>query len=159
MGFERWADATLPDGSPILGWNFGTGVESLTSTLFAGDPVRLWATIYHEFGHNWDQAGENPFFIDFRTLSGWTQTPPANAVGYGVSEPSLSHGEVWFFRTSAGFARSYGWRGGPSEDYGTTWETVLTQHFHGVLPTIESTPNVLVPAKAANVWRLIDSLR
>jgi hypothetical protein len=28
-----------------------------------------------------------------------------------------------------------------------------------VLPTIESTPNVLVPAKAANVWAFIDSMK
>lgn len=159
MGFERWGATTLPNGSPVLGWNFDNGVESLTSTAFSGDPVQLWATIYHEFAHNWDQAGENPFIPDFRSISGWTQTPPANTAGYSVTDPSISYGQVWFFRPAAGFARSYGWQGGPQEDYGTTWESVLTQHFHGVLPTIESTPNVLVPAKAANVWAFIDSMK
>lgn len=159
MGFERWGVTTLPNGSPVLGWNFDTGVESLTSTAFSGDPVKLWATIYHEFAHNFDQAGENPFIPEFRSLSGWRTTPPENTTGYNFTDPAFSHGTVWFFRPAAGFARSYGWMGGPSEDYGTTWETVLTQYFHGVLPTIESTPNVLVPAKAANVWAFINSLR
>lgn len=159
MGFERWGATTLANGSPVLGWNFDNGVESLTSTAFSGDPVKLWATIYHEFAHNFDQAGENPFIPDFRSLSGWTTTPPANTAGYNATDPSISYGTVWFFRTNAGFARSYGWQGGPTEDYATTWEAVLTQYFHGVLPTIESTPDVLVPAKAANVWAFINSLK
>lgn len=159
MGFERWGATTLGNGSPILGWNFDNGVESLTSTAFSGDPVKLWATIYHEFAHNFDQAGENRFIPDFRSLSGWRTTPPPNTAGYNFTDPAFSYGTVWFFRPAAGFARSYGWMGGPTEDYATTWEAVLTQYFHGVLPTVESTPDVLVPAKAANVWAFINSLK
>ncbi len=158
MGFERWAATTLPDGSTVLGWNTN-GVLSFTSQAFGGDPLKVWATVYHEFAHNWDDPSENALIPAFRNLSGWTQTPPTNATGYSVNEPGLSGGQVWFFRTDAGFARSYGSLGGPSEDYATTWETVFTQYFHGVLPTIESGPNVLVPAKAANVWALVDSLK
>ncbi len=158
MGFERWAGVSLPNGSPVLGWNTN-GVLSFTSNAFSGEPLKVWATVYHEFAHNWDDASENALVPAFRGISGWTQTPPANTTGYGVNEPSLSGGQVWFFRSDAGFARSYGWQGGPNEDYATTWETVFVQHFHGVLPQIESGPNVLVPAKAANVWALVDSLK
>jgi hypothetical protein len=158
MGFERWAATTLPDGSPVLGWNQNSTL-SFTSNALAGDPVKVWATVYHEFAHNWDDPSENALIPAFRSISGWTQTPPANATGYSVNEPSLSNGQVWFFRIDSSFARSYGSLGGPKEDYATTWETVFTQYFHGVLPTLESSPNLLVPAKAANVWALVDSLR
>ncbi|MCU0704132.1 MAG: hypothetical protein MUF18_09175 [Fimbriiglobus sp.] len=161
MAFERWGAATLPDGSAVLGWNNNAGVLSFTSTAFNRGAVSVWATVYHEFAHNWDTPAENPFIPAFRDLSGWTQNPPTNAVGYSVNNPALTErGQVWFFRTTAGFARSYGWQGGPAEDYATTWETLFTQHFHGVLPIIEnSTPNLLVPVKAANVWALVNSLR
>lgn len=158
MAFERWTATTLPDGSPVLGWNTQTGTLAFTSELFA-DPLKLWATVYHEFAHNWDEPAENPFIPAFRDLSGWTLTLPANTAGYDASEPTLSYGQVWFFRCDAGFARSYGRYGGPLEDYATTWETVFTQHFQGVLPTIEGAPNVLVSAKAANVWGLVESLK
>lgn len=159
MGFERWSAATLPDGSAVLGWNQNNTL-SFTSTAFGGDPVKVWATVYHEFAHNWDDPSENALIPAFRSVSGWTQNPPTNATGYNVNNPNVTEGgQVWFFRNDAAFARSYGSQGGPKEDYATTWETVFTQHFHGVLPTIESGPNVLVPAKAANVWALVDSLK
>lgn len=158
MGFERWAATSLPDGSRVFGWNTNNTL-SFTSNALAGDPLNVWATVYHEFAHNWDDAAENPLVPAFRSISGWTQTVANGASGYGVSEPSLSYGEVWFYRTDAGFARSYGALGGPKEDYATTWETVFSQYFHGTTPTLESSPNLLVPAKAANVWALVNSLK
>lgn len=158
MAFERWSTTTLPDGSPVSGWNTQNGTLGFTTAAFA-DPLNLWAAVYHEFAHNRDEPAENPLIPAFRDVSGWTQTLPANTAGYDASEPKLNYGQVWFFRSDAGFARSYGRHGGPLEDYAATWETVFTQHFHGVLPTVEGTPNVVVPAKAANVWAFVGSLR
>ena len=155
MGFERWAATTLPDGSAVLGWNSGAGTLSFTSTAF-GDPLKLWATVYHEFGHNWDDPTENPLVPAFRAISGWTQTPQQGLV---ANDPTLSGGQVWYSRPDATYARTYGRWGGPNEDYATTWETALTQHFHGTTPTFEGGPNTLVPVKAANVWALVDSLK
>jgi hypothetical protein len=158
MGFERWAAVSVSGGA-VLGWNLGSGVLSFTSNAFA-DPIKLWATVYHEFGHNWDDAAENPLIPAFHAISGWTLSLPNGSAGYAANNPTLTEGgQTWFFRSDTAFARSYGWQGGPKEDYATTWETVFTQYFHGVLPTFEGRSNLLVPAKAANVWLLVDSLK
>ena len=159
MGFQRWADTTV-NGVQVLGWNFGEGVVSFTSAILGGPALNLWATVYHEFGHNWDAPDKNPTNAAFRALSGWTVSPPANAAGYGVSDPAYSYGQAWFYLQSARFARGYGALGGPAEDYATTWETALSVRFHGTAPAFENgTPNALIPAKAANVWAFIDGLK
>ncbi len=159
MGFERWGE-TRVNGLAVLGWNFGEGVVSFTSTILEFPALSVWATVYHEFSHNWDTPAENASATAFRTLSGWTMTAPANTAGYGVSDPAFSYGQVWFYLENAGYARSYGSVGGPTEDYATTWETALSLRFHGTSPTFEGgVPNVNVPAKAANVWAFIDWLK
>ena len=59
----------------ILGWNDGRGTIALTEATFETD-LALWKTVYHEFGHNWDEVNENPFVGDFRENSGWTPWQP-----------------------------------------------------------------------------------
>ncbi|MBX9581004.1 MAG: hypothetical protein K2X87_11905 [Gemmataceae bacterium] len=124
-------------GYPVGGWNEGNQIAFVDLVHI---PVTyLQRTVYHEFGHNWDEWGagersENPYVPAFRAVSGWQphvggmSTPPP--AGY-----TLSGDGAWEFLTSADgtFARPvdrYG-QTNPREDMASTWEAYFVYAYHG----------------------------
>ena len=127
------------------GWNTGTKI-AFTDLSFRRD-INLWMTIYHEFGHNWDDAGENRFVPAFRRLSGWDRT-------FSTGDTASSDGNKWYYRNNSNvnYARAYG-RWSPHEDYATTWETYFAQKYHGT-----TNGNNLVVSKIRNLDAFFDSI-
>lgn len=153
----------LPNGSIIGGWNgSGGSVIAFTQPSFndwdatagnGNDRWRLWQTIYHEIGHNWDDPTENGFAGAFRTVSGWVQSATNPSPWWNPAEftASTATGDNWWFRTGTQFARGYGqWN--PFEDYATTWETYFMERFH-----YTTMGNTVVQAKYDNVISLINN--
>ena len=115
-------------------------------------------TVYHEFGHNWDDVGENPYVTDFQNVSGW-QTSPWALSGPGKVDDgyllSTDAGGTWEYRASAAntFAKEYG-KTNPFEDMATTWEAYFVNRYHGGADTLTSLGLTRNDAK----WATIDSL-
>jgi hypothetical protein len=110
-------------------------------------------TVYHEFGHNWDDPSENAYAATFRAVSGWKEhdgnAPPE---GYLLG---LSAKKDWVYLASADdtFARDYG-KTNPFEDMATTWEAYFVFAYHGGATGL--TREGL--KKNADKWATIDSL-
>ena len=89
-------------------------------------------TIFHEIGHNWDEASENTFADEFRAVAGWGEfdggATPASF------EKGRDNGDTWnnwyfFNRDSSldGFARRYG-KTNPLEDFATSFAAFMMAH-------------------------------
>lgn len=111
------------------GWN-SNGEITFVDGSFSSDN-QLWATVYHEVGHNWDDPAENRHAQAFRQESGWFRWPtnPVPSVPFLYTESS-GIGDDWWYLSSAQFARPYG-RTNPLEDFATTWEAMFMSLFHG----------------------------
>ncbi|MEZ6134953.1 MAG: calcium-binding protein [Pirellulaceae bacterium] len=137
----------------IGGWNQVADNTIVVTNNGAVDSNTVLQTIYHEFGHNWDQAAENPFIEGaggFHSLSEWIQAderPTTHHTGSTVAGPD-GLDDNWWHSIFADFARSYG-RQNPLEDYATTWETYFMNKFHGTTMS-----NTVVASKIANLDRL-----
>ena len=57
-----------------------------------GDPESL---VIHEFAHYWQTSGANPYWNDFKAVSGWTTNPPNDNY-------VLSPGGEWYFHSDLG---------------------------------------------------------
>ena len=150
----------LPGGTQIGGWNSpgSGGPIAVTNLNFgAGRDLNLWGTIYHETGHNWDEARENPYALAFQQISDWRQSatrPTVNHVASGAP------GDNWWYVNTAQFARrdtfgttdSYS-RWNPFEDYATTWETFFWNRYHAT-----TSGNQIVRAKHDNLDLLFADL-
>jgi RTX calcium-binding nonapeptide repeat (4 copies) len=102
----------------IGGWN-GSGGE----IYFVGGLDT--STIYHELGHNWDDATElgETRRKEWQNISGWVQS---------ANRPSSLHtassgvNDNWWMRTDAAFAETYGLTN-PEEDLATTFEAYFNR--------------------------------
>jgi Ca2+-binding RTX toxin-like protein len=108
------------------GWNNGTEVVFVDPA--SSSAITLQRTVYHEFGHNWDEASENRYVGNFRAVSGWYEfdsAGPEYTASSGV-------GDRWYYRTDRAdtFARDYG-KTNPLEDMATTWEAYFVNAYHG----------------------------
>jgi Raf kinase inhibitor-like YbhB/YbcL family protein len=63
-------------GAGVMGTNFNNGEINIGDNGLRGNYETTVANVYHEIAHNWDD--ENPNWVRFMALSGWTQTPPSN---------------------------------------------------------------------------------
>ena len=126
MSFLAVGEQTDDNAFRVGGWNNGTQIVIVTPELKSD--MGMNRTVYHEFGHNWDEASENPFAGAFRAVSGWVQSATPLA-GYTAS---IGIGDTWQYLMSAAgtFARGYG-RTNPMEDMGTTWEAYFVNEYHG----------------------------
>ena len=101
-----------------------TGNTYYADGTFDRTEVLARRTIWHELGHNFDTReevkqilpGKEGITDSFRSLSGWTQTRPADWWNYEKSGDGQ-----WWYRKDAAFARDYG-RTNPNEDWATIWE-------------------------------------
>ncbi|MCA9129993.1 MAG: hypothetical protein KDB22_23055 [Planctomycetales bacterium] len=140
-------------GTAVIGaWNNGDSNTITLTNNGAANTNTLLSTIYHEFGHNWDEGTENAFIVGaggFLSLSEWIEAddrPTTHHTG------STGIGDTWWHSIYANFARSYG-RLNPFEDYATTWETYFMDKFHGT-----TLNNTVVASKYANLDRLFAAL-
>lgn len=131
------------------GWN--TGTEIAFVDLLAIPTSQLLRTVYHEFGHNWDESSENRYVTTFRAVSGWIENGTLQP-GYTAS---TGVGDTWQYLTTAGgtFARPYGMTN-PLEDMATTWEAYFVNAYHGGATGLTQQG---LTANAAK-WATLDSL-
>jgi hypothetical protein len=113
--------------------------------------IGVQRTVYHEFGHNWDDPSENLWANDFRKVSGWVESATPLS-GYTAS---TGVGDNWQYQTAkAGtFARAYG-KTNPFEDMATTWEAYYVNAYHGGAAGLTSQG---LTANAAK-WATLDTL-
>ncbi|MFO0811447.1 MAG: calcium-binding protein [Gemmataceae bacterium] len=131
------------------GWN--NGGQIVYVNLPNTSDINVQRTVYHEFGHNWDEPSENPWATNFRAVSGWIEsatTPTGYTASRGV-------GDNWQYRTSAAgtFARTYG-QTNPFEDMGTTWEAYFVNKYHSATTTLTAQGLTRNDAK----WATLDTL-
>ena len=129
MSFEAVGMRTAGNAN-VKGWNNGTRITYVDLPGTATD--ELQRTVYHEFGHNWDELDENPYAAGFRAVSGWQ---PHDNGGGSLFPPHgyrLSTDGTWDYLASAAgtFASGYGMTN-PHEDMGTTWEAYFVNLYHG----------------------------
>jgi len=131
------------------GWNSGNQIAIVD--LRNETTGKLQRTVYHEFGHNWDEAGENRHVADFRAVSGWIERE-ATPTGFTASTGT---GDNWqYLTTTAGtFARNYG-RTNPKEDMATTWESYFVNLYHNGATGL----SLAGLTKNADKWATLDSL-
>jgi Ca2+-binding RTX toxin-like protein len=156
LAVGRQTSGRTNSGGLIGGWNDPDANEIAFVDVSARSDMSLYRTVYHEFGHNWDEPEENEFADDFRAVSGWIQSssPPA---GY---TPSSGTDDNWYYRTSAAgtFAREYG-KTNPEEDMGTAWEAYFVNRYHGGATALDDERLTRSDAKWATLDDLFDSLR
>ncbi|MBX9628321.1 MAG: hypothetical protein K2X82_31265 [Gemmataceae bacterium] len=139
------------------GWNSGTEI-TYVNIQGKGD-LDVQETVYHEFGHNWDDPSENRYANDFRAVTGWR--PHSNGPKGGSLFPpagyllSTDAGGTWDYLASRAntFAREYG-KTNPKEDMATTWEAYFVNRYHGGAATLTSEK---LTANAAK-WQTMNSL-
>lgn len=89
-------------------------------------PSSFYQSVLHEIGHNWDD--ENPYWSEFKDLSGWKQTlfdrDPGSA--YVESNTLFTSGSdnTWWYLSGTEFARKYGDHG-PHDDFATIFAFAL----------------------------------
>ena len=137
---------TLPGNSQVQGWN-GSGRIAFADGAFSAGTRNLYATVYHEFGHNWDDPKENSRAAAFRAISEWDHKFD--------SGDALSGDGLWYYDMAASFARrdNYG-QYDPFEDYATTWEAYFMQRNHSATNWY----NPLDANKRANIEALFTAL-
>lgn len=106
------------DTSGIGGWNDGGNVYFVVNTNTR--------TVYHEIGHNWDEAAElgTARYNQWKAISGWTQSttqPTPNHVRALAADANL------WVNKDAVFASWYG-RTNSLEDMATTFEAYFSKH-------------------------------
>lgn len=120
-------------------------------------------TVYHEIGHNWDQAGEISAArrTEWENLSGWVNR--TNSPG-STHCASLGVGDNWWHRNTAVFAEDYG-RMNPEEDMATTFEAYFNRTGNTAVDcegrSVGATGSVTadnIPLKIAFLDRLFASL-
>ncbi|MBX9626178.1 MAG: hypothetical protein K2X82_20435 [Gemmataceae bacterium] len=149
---------TKPKG--VGAWNGGTQIVYVD--LPSKTDLRVQKTVYHEFGHNWDEPDANRYADQFRAVSGWKKFNGPMA-GYTASTGKVSDtvDDGWYYTTSAEwtFARKdrYG-QTNPGEDMATTWEAYFVSQYHGpaAMTTLELTRNA---AKCDTLDSLFNDLR
>jgi hypothetical protein len=89
---------------------------------FSRSTIDLHQTLFHEIGHNWDD--ENPYWSEFKDLSGWNWTfldwNPGSA--YEESNTLFTGGDDnnWWYLSGTEFARDYGDHK-PQDDFATVF--------------------------------------
>jgi hypothetical protein len=154
MSFLAVGRQTDSNAFRVGGWNNGTEIVFVDPAAQAA--ITLQRTVYHEFGHNWDEASENPYVSGFRVVSGWVEsdtTPSGYTASSGV-------GDKWYYRTDAAttFAREYG-KTNPLEDMATTWEAYFVNAYHGGATTLASEGLVLNGPKQTSLDSLFNYVR
>lgn len=132
------------------GWNVG-GAIVIVNPAAHGDHG-IYSTVYHEIGHNWDEAGENRHVPAFRAQSGWVQSGSSPGVGFVAS---IDTGDNWWHLGTATFANIYG-KFNPFEDYATTFESFFMERNHVGTGGWTDTP---IPLKFGNLELLFTDLR
>ena len=146
-------------GTPgIGGWNNGTQIVYVN--LPATATAQVQRTVYHEFGHNWDDPSENRFANSFRAVSGWQVHDNGGGSLFPPAGFLLSTDGAWDYRASAAgtFARNYG-KTNPFEDMGTTWEAYFTNKYHGGAAALATAGLTANAAKWATMESLFTDLR
>ncbi len=78
----------------LLGWNTPDSPSfAIVQNSFDLGDDEIRTTIFHEIGHNWDQASESSFADEFRAVAGW-QEFDGGAIPAGY-ENSRDKGETW----------------------------------------------------------------
>ncbi|MCA9084354.1 MAG: hypothetical protein KDA81_09880, partial [Planctomycetaceae bacterium] len=127
----RWGDASI-SGVRTLAFNYTN--QGIMGFPLATLDTSLEATIFHEFGHNFDETTENTFIDEFRALTEWTSTRPSGdvqsfsawqAAPTALKVPSEANSfdeddNEWYFGYRSIFARPYG-ATNPFEDYATVF--------------------------------------
>ncbi len=94
---------------------------------------KVFKTVVHEIGHNWDSASEvnlrlpgqgNSIIEGFRSISSWQA---GSFLGNFSPAFQVSLDGSWSYATDADFARSYG-RTNPSEDFSTALESYFLDY-------------------------------
>lgn len=145
MTFARQGDQlTDLGGTVILGGNGGSTITLNTPSF--DTETGLLATVYHEIGHNWDDASENSLIDVFRGESGWTNVRPTKEVtdlsswswatfSFGTKweldgdYAASADDNGWYYNKSSDFAREYG-KHNPFEDWATSFATYFLNEYH-----------------------------
>jgi hypothetical protein len=154
----RTGKSAHPNEFNASGWNYSDWPDKpeivFTDEAFNDGANWTLQTVFHEFGHNWDQPHENSFIPEFRALSGWTQNIIIG--GPFVTQYSRSGDGDWWYLADASFARDYG-SDNPFEDWATTWAFYFMD-LHGT-PYNDDSSNISAPAdKVAIVAEFVDSI-
>ena len=112
------ANAEARKSTGIGGWNNGESIIFVNNTAGA-------STVYHEIGHNWDQAAElgESRFTDWLNISGWMKP---NFFANPLQPIPMTHiastgkDDLWFMRRDAVFSEEYA-RVNPYEDMASTF--------------------------------------
>ena len=152
MSFLAVGMQTSP-GFQAGGWNSGSEIAFVNLPAIATSYIQR--TVYHEFGHNWDDQSENRFVNTFRAVSGWQVH---NNDGGSLFPPAGYNGSLdgaWDYRASAvnTFAREYG-KTNPNEDMASTWEAYFVNAYHGGAAQLVVEGLTMNGAK----WATLDSL-
>ena len=120
------ADGSLgPINRTVGGWN-GGGPIAIVNNRFNDGENEVVRTVFHELGHNWDDATENAFVPLFRNVGDWTQF--SSNPGSQWEKARDAGWNTWYFRNRDsnldGFARSYG-KMNPLEDYATSFAAYM----------------------------------
>jgi hypothetical protein len=139
--------------SYLGGWN-SSGRITVTAFGMMSDPLafdpydRPRELIFHEIGHNWDEAHENRLIPQFRNLSLWTKSNP----NHPQFTSTTKYGETWWYRNEPrDFVSSYA-MSHPVEDFADTFAERAMQ-IHRNQP-VQNDPTALADDKL----RLIDQL-
>ena len=125
LTFRRQGYSNDPQ-SLLLGWNTLNGNITLLDYAFV-DVQWLHRSVYHEIGHNWEDASVNKFWDAFTNVSGWTNgIRPFNATYTQAAETDSD----WWFKKGTAFTRDYG-RTNPWEDWAVSVEAYFSQTYSG----------------------------
>ena len=156
MSFAAVGKQTDSNAFRSGGWNTGTEINYVD--IASRSDATVQRTVYHEFGHNWDDPTENPYATGFRAVSGWVEraTNP-DPTQYTASTGT---GDNWYYRTAAAgtFARAYGLTN-PDEDMATTWEAYFMFRYHGGTATLTREGLTRNDPKWTSMDSLFNSLR
>jgi hypothetical protein len=146
--------AQTSEGFQAGGWNSGTEIAFVDVPSI--ETSYLQRTVYHEFGHNWDEASETSLVTPFREQSGWVEIPSA-LPGFTAS---TGVGDNWYYLTSESdtFAREYG-KTNPLEDMASTWEAYFVNEYHGGAAGLEAEGLTLDAGKQVVLDALFGILR
>ncbi|QDT11900.1 calcium-binding protein [Planctomycetes bacterium K23_9] len=126
LDFVRYS--TLSDSSgalntSVLGWNGGDGIIILDNATWQAS--RLYQTVIHEVGHNFDTTEENAFVDEFLDVGTWTYRKwyqrESALIANGYVQAVDTNYDRWFFKADSAdkFAREYGTMN-PKEDFATS---------------------------------------
>ena len=128
--------------------NFGSlDYIGFSESLFSQYSFFVDSTVFHEFGHNWDEQSENPFINQFRSISDWDRTrDPGDTLS--------GDGFWWYNDTPDDFFRSYATTN-PREDYAVSFAYYFRNEIGDYVYDSATGPT---PAKFDNIERFLNTL-